>query len=155
MNLLYLLMALAGGAGLSIQAALNSRLSAGLGGQPLVASFFSFAIGALCLGAVALVQADWHNVAANIGQQPWWRWLGGAIGAAFVFTTVYLAPKIGITSAMFLFIIGQLTAGMFIDGFGLLQMAQRPVYWWKLAGLGVMLVGLVCFMFGDKVFLHE
>ncbi|WKX25775.1 DMT family transporter [Tatumella ptyseos] len=155
MNLLYLLMALGGGAGLSIQAAVNSRLSAGIGGQPLVASFFSFTIGALCLGAVALVQADWHSVADNVGQQPWWRWLGGAIGAVFVFTTVYLAPKIGITNAMFLFIIGQLTAGMFIDGFGLLQMAQRPVYWWKFAGLGVMLVGLVFFMFGDKLFLHE
>lgn len=155
MNILYLLMALAGGAGLSIQAAVNSRLSAGIGGQPLVASFFSFAIGACCLGTIALVQGDWHNVTTNIGQQPWWRWLGGAIGAAFVFTTVYLAPRIGITNAMFLFIVGQLTAGMCIDSFGLLQMAQRPIYWWKLTGLGVMLVGLVCFMFGDKLFLHE
>lgn len=155
MNILYLLMALAGGAGLSIQAAVNSRLSEGIGGQPLVASFFSFTIGALCLGTAALVFGDWNNVAANVGQQPWWRWLGGAIGAAFVFTTVYLAPKIGITNAMFLFIIGQLTTGMFIDGLGLLQMAQRPVYWWKFAGLGVMMVGLVCFMFGDKLFIHK
>ncbi|WP_439839417.1 DMT family transporter [Aeromonas caviae] len=155
MNILYLLMALAGGAGLSIQAAANSRLSAGIGGQPLIASFFSFTIGALCLGAVALVQADWHSVAANVSQQPWWRWLGGAIGAVFVFTTVYIAPKIGITNAMFLFIIGQLTAGMCIDGFGLLQMTQRPVYWWKFVGLGVMLIGLVFFMFGDKLFMHE
>lgn len=155
MNLLYLLMALAGGAGLSIQAAVNSRLSAGIGGQPLVASFFSFAIGALCLGAVAVWQADWQNIAASADQQPWWRWLGGAIGAAFVFTTVFLVPKIGITNAMFLFIIGQLTAGMLIDGFGLLQMAQRPVYWWKFAGLAVMLVGLVFFMFGDKLFLRD
>jgi transporter family-2 protein len=155
MNLFYVLMALAGGAGLSVQAAVNSRLSAGFGGQPLVASFFSFAIGALCLGAVSAGLADWHAVAANAGQQTWWRWLGGAIGAAYVFTTVFLAPRIGVTNAMFLFIVGQLAAGMFIDGFGLIQMPLRPLPWWKFAGLAVMLAGLVFFMFGDKLFSHE
>src|SRR6266702_5260417 len=121
MNILYMLMALAGGAGLSVQAAVNSRLSTGVGGQPLVASFLSFAIGALCLGAVAVFLADWHTVAANVDQQSWWRWSGGTIGAAYVFTTVFLAPRIGVTNAMFLFIVGQLTAGMLIDGFGLVQ----------------------------------
>ncbi|WP_409419973.1 DMT family transporter [Pseudaeromonas sp. ZJS20] len=155
MNLLYLLMALAGGAGLSIQAAVNSRLSAGLGGQPLVASFFSFAIGTLCLGLAALMQGDWHSVATQVGTQPWWRWLGGIIGATFVFTTVFLAPRIGITNAMFLFIIGQLSAGLCIDSFGLLQMAQRPLYWWKFLGLGLMLLGLVSFMFGDRLFIRH
>lgn len=51
---LYLLMALAAGAGLSVQAAVNSRLSAGVGGQPLVAALISFAIGTVCLLVVAL-----------------------------------------------------------------------------------------------------
>lgn len=155
MNILYMLMALAGGAGLSVQAAVNSRLSAGFGGQPLVASFFSFAIGALCLGVVAFAQGDWHQVATGFGQQSWWRWTGGMIGAAFVFTTIFLAPKIGITNAMFLFIIGQLSSGMLIDSFGLIQMVQRPVYWWKYAGLCVMLIGLLFFMFGDRFFMKN
>lgn len=150
MNILYLLMALAGGAGLSVQAAVNSRLSAGFGGQPLIASFISFTIGAFCLGIVSLVQGDWQQVAAGFAQQSWWRWTGGIIGAVFVFTTIFLAPKIGITNAMFLFIVGQLTAGMLIDSFGLIQMVQRPVYWWKYTGLGVMLMGLLLFMFGEK-----
>ena len=41
---------------------------------------------------------------------------------------------------------------MFIDGFGLIQMPVRPLHWWKFVGLGVMLLGLTCFMFGDRVF---
>lgn len=61
-NIMYTLMALAGGVGLSFQAAINSRLSAGLGTQPLVASFISFGIGALCLGLVGLAMADWQSV---------------------------------------------------------------------------------------------
>ena len=152
MNALYGLMALAAGVGMAAQAAINSRLSAGVGGQPLLASLFSFAIGTLCLGAVALFQADWQGAFAHVGEQPWWRWLGGALGAAFVFTSVFLVPRIGITNAMFLFIIGQLVAGMAIDAFGLLQMTPRPVHWWKFAGLGTMGAGLVIFMFGDRLF---
>ena len=58
MNLVYPLMALGAGIGTAVQAAVNSRLSAGLGGQPLAASFFSFAIGMLCLGAVAAFSVD-------------------------------------------------------------------------------------------------
>lgn len=154
MNMVYLLMALAGGAGLSIQAAVNSRLSFGVGGQPLIAALISFGIGTLCLLAVALIQADWHSMGANIGQQSWWRWIGGVIGAAFVFTSIFLAPKLGVTNTMFLFIIGQLASGMAIDNYGLLQMPIRPVYWWKFAGIGVMLLGLVLFMFGDRWFQH-
>lgn len=81
MNILYPLMALGAGVGTALQAAVNSRLSAGLGGQPLAASFFSFAIGTLCLGVVAAFSADWSGMAGSLGQQPWWRWLGGVIGA--------------------------------------------------------------------------
>jgi transporter family-2 protein len=152
MNVMYLLMALAGGAGLSIQAAINSRLSTGVGGQPLIAALISFAVGVLCLAVLAAVQADWQSATANLGEQPWWRWLGGMIGAAFVFTSVLLAPKLGVANTMFLFIIGQLAAGMAVDHWGLIQMPVRPVYWWKFAGMGVMLIGLVFFVFGDRLF---
>ncbi|WP_339107569.1 DMT family transporter [Thioclava sp. GXIMD4216] len=154
-SILYALMALAGGIGLSCQAAINSRLSAGIGGQPLVASFISFFIGALCLGAAALVLADWNAVTTTLAQQPWWRWLGGVIGAGFVFTSIFLAPKIGVTNVMFLFIIGQLAAGMVIDSFGLIQMPVRPTEWWKFAGLAIMLGGLTLFMFGGRFFPSE
>ncbi|MDO5101690.1 MAG: DMT family transporter [Lautropia sp.] len=150
MNLTYGLIALATGIGMAMQAAINARLSAGLGYQPLVASLISFSVGTIFLAVAAFFLSDWQPVAANIGQQPWWRWLGGLLGAGFVTATVFMAPKIGIVNMMFLIIIGQLCTGMLIDHFGLIQMPVRPVPWWKLAGMGVMLVGLVIFMFGDR-----
>lgn len=152
MNWLYFLMALVSGIGLSVQAAVNSRLSAGVNGQPLMAAFISFTVGAICLGVLALTQVQWSGMSNQLLQQPWWRWVGGLIGAAVVFTSIFLAPRIGITNAMFLFILGQLVAGMLIDSLGLIQMPIRPVYWWKYAGLLIMLAGLVLFMFGDKLF---
>lgn len=152
MNQLYLVMALAGGAGLSIQAAINSRLSAGVGGQPLLAALISFAVGTLCLGVIALWQADWQSLGTQLSNQPWWRWLGGLLGATIVFSSVFLAPRLGIANTMFLFILGQLVAGMIIDSRGLLQMPVRPLYWWKFAGLGIMFGGLALFMFGERWF---
>ena len=149
---LYLMMALAAGAGLSVQTAVNSRLSAGVGGQPLVAALISFAIGTVCLLVVALFQSNWSAVASGIGQQSWWRWTGGAIGAVFVFTSVFLAPKIGIANTMFLFILGQLVGSMLIDHFGLIQMPLRPLQWWKFVGMAVMLAGVALFVFGERWF---
>ncbi|MBF8999587.1 DMT family transporter [Vibrio nitrifigilis] len=152
MNWLYFVMALASGFGLAIQAAVNSRLSTGVNHQPLMAAFISFCIGSLCLGILVSTQVQWSGMANQLTQQPWWRWTGGFFGAAAVFTSIFLAPRIGITNAMFLFIIGQLISGMLIDSFGLIQMPIRPVYWWKYAGLAVMLTGLALFMFGDRFF---
>ena len=152
MNYAYVVMALAGGLGLSIQAAINTRLGLSMGGQSLVAALTSFTVGAVCLLIIALWQADWHSVAGNVGKQPWWNWTGGLIGAAFVFTSIFLSPRLGVSNTMFLFIIGQLTAGMLIDGFGLLQMPLRPLHWWKFAGMAIMLGGVAVFMFGDRWF---
>lgn len=152
----YFILAFLAGLGISLQAAINTRLGIGLGneigGQPIMAALISFAVGTLCLLVVALFIGDWQALSNNIGQQSWWRWLGGALGALFVFLSVFLAPKIGITQTMFLFILGQLTMGMLIDSFGLIQMPVRPVYWWKFAGLGLMVTGLILFMFGEKWF---
>lgn len=91
-------------------------------------------------------------MASGIGQQSWWRWTGGAIGAVFVFTSVFLAPKIGIANTMFLFILGQLVGSMLIDHFGLIQMPLRPLQWWKFVGMAVMLAGVALFVFGERWF---
>ncbi len=151
MNMLYLLLALIAGAGGAFQAAINSRLASGLGEQPIIAALISFGSGTLILALIALCYADWSNVGAQLGQQPWWRWLGGAIGAVFVFTTILLAPRLGVSNTIFVIILGQLIASMCIDAFGLAQMPVRPVHWWKFVGLGLMLLGLAVFMFGDRL----
>lgn len=148
----YFLMAFGIGMGIAVQAAINSSLAIGLGSRPLAAAFFSFAIGMLCLGLVMMWQGDWQGVLDNITDQPWWRWVGGAIGAVFVFITAFLAPKIGLVNMAFLIILGQLIAGMVIDHFGLIEMPVRSLGLHKYIGLGVMLIGLTFFMFGDKVF---
>lgn len=150
MNIIYPVIAFIAGAGMSVQTAVNSRLSDGIGGQPVIASLMSFVVGLICLLVLSFFCSDWQVATANMGSQSTWRWLGGAIGAVIVFTSVILAQKLGVANTMFIFVTGQLVMGMLIDSYGLIEMPRYPLYWWKVAGMSIMLVGLVLFVFGDR-----
>ncbi len=153
MNVGYLVLGLIAGMGLPIQAAINTRLGAMLGNQPLISALVSFAVGTLTLIGVSAVFADWHTVQQGMTQadsQDWWKWIGGALGAFFVFVSIFLSPKIGITHMAFLFILGQLLMGMLIDSLGLFGMPVRALHWTKFFGIAVMLVGVSVFMFGQS-----
>lgn len=99
--LVFILMALAAGAALASQAAINSQLAKGLLGQPLVAATVSFAVGTVVLLVLCFWKADSADTWQQMQQQPVWKYLGGVLGAGFVFTSVFLAPKLGITNMLF------------------------------------------------------
>lgn len=147
----YLLIAFAAGSALAIQAAVNTQLAKTLHSQPLMATLVSFAIGTLVLLAITLFKSDWMHFARNLAQPPLWKFAGGMLGALFVFTTILLAPKLGITNMLFFIIIGQLLTASVIDNFGLINMPVRPISGSKIAGLTVMAAGLAVFSFGDKI----
>lgn len=151
MFVVYLLLALAAGMALATQSAINTQLAKAMSGEPFIATFISFAVGTLALLVIAWVKTDLFGNLANLGQQPLWKLSGGLLGALFVFTTVLLAPKLGIANMLFVIVIGQLAAAAVIDHFGLIGMAVRGVSLTKLIGLAVMGVGLAVFSFGDKV----
>ncbi|MDO5059393.1 MAG: DMT family transporter [Neisseria sp.] len=150
--ILFILMALAAGAAVATQAAINNRLAHGLLMQPLVAATVSFAVGTVVLIGLCLWKADLSGAWQQLPQQPWWRYLGGVLGVGFVFTTIYLAPKLGITQMLFFVIIGQLCTAALIDHFGLIGMSVRPVQIWQIIGLAVIACGLALFFFGKRFF---
>lgn len=152
MNVFYLFLAFAAGSSMAIQAAVNSRLSVGIGTQPLLTALISFSVGGVLLAVIALIKSDWQTLAQQASGLPWWYWTGGLLGCVFVSAGILLAPRIGITQLAFLMIMGQLSTALVIDGLGLLQMPVRPIMWWKYLGLSVMLGGLVLFTFGEKLF---
>ena len=88
---------------------------------------------------------------AALPSQPAWKFLGGFLGAAFVFGTVFLAPRIGLLSLIVLVIAGQLLSSMAIDHFGLINMATRKVSGVRIAGALVVVVGVTITVFGERV----
>ena len=151
MFFVYLIVALAAGIALATQSAINTQLAKAMSGEAVIATFISFAVGTIVLFFIAWVKTDlWGNLSA-IPSQPWWKLIGGVLGAVVVFTTVLLAPKLGITAMLFFIIVGQLITATTIDHFGLIGMPIREVNITKFIGLIIVAFGLVFYFFGDKL----
>jgi transporter family-2 protein len=151
MNLALYLMAFSVGIAISVQAAINSQLASGIGGNALVAALVSFACGTAVLAVAAAARGGLNEALEVLPTQPLWKFAGGVLGAAFVFGTVYLAPRIGLVNLLVLVIAGQLLASMAIDNFGLVHMAVRKVSGIRVAGALVMVAGVALTLFGDRI----
>ncbi|NLM38151.1 MAG: DMT family transporter [Firmicutes bacterium] len=138
---LYLLLAFLGGVAVMFQVGVNSQLRNWVG-HSVFAAFISFSIGALVLFFYILIQRvpwpDWSKT----WQAPWWVWLGGALGAFYVWTTIVVAPKIGTAALMSLVVTGQMLISLTLDHFGLLGLARHPVNVWRLLGVLLLLLGV-------------
>ena len=151
MFFVYLIIALAAGVALATQSAINTQLAKAMSGEAVIATFISFAVGTIVLFFIAWVKTDlWGNL-STVPSQPWWKLIGGILGAVVVFTTVLLAPKLGITAMLFFIIVGQLITAATIDHFGLIGMPIREVNITKLIGLIIVAFGLMFYFFGDKL----
>ena len=151
MFFVYLIIALVAGVALATQSAINTQLAKAMSGEAVIATFISFAVGTIVLFFIAWVKTDlWGNL-STVPSQPWWKLIGGVLGAIVVFTTVLLAPKLGITAMLFFIIVGQLITAATIDHFGLIGMPIREVNITKFIGLIIVAFGLVFYFFGDKL----
>ena len=151
MFFVYLIIALAAGVALATQSAINTQLAKAMSDEAVIATFISFAVGTIVLFFIAWIKTDlWGNL-STVPSQPWWKLIGGILGAVVVFTTVLLAPKLGITAMLFFIIVGQLITAATIDHFGLIGMPIREVNITKFIGLIIVAFGLVFYFFGDKL----
>ena len=154
MNLILLVAAFCIGIAMSAQAAVNSQLAHAIGANSVMAALISFSCGTVVLLAMALAKGGVGGVGATLvalPSQPAWKFLGGFLGAAFVFGTVFLAPRIGLLTLVVLVIAGQLLSSIAIDHFGLINMATRKVSAVRLAGALIVVVGVTVTVFGDRI----
>src|SRR5919197_5505634 len=119
MTIAFLLLAVAAGGALPFQAGINARLAAFVGG-PIRASMISFAVGTIVLFLLALVATRGVVATGRLGQVPWWAWVGGAVGAGYVASTVAAAPRLGALNLFAAVIAGQLVCSVLLDHFGVL-----------------------------------
>jgi bacterial/archaeal transporter family-2 protein len=150
-NLLLLLVAFIAGSAISTQAAVNSQLAGGLHGNTVAAALVSFVIGTVALAAIAVSKGGLATTIASLPSQPLWRFSGGFLGAAAIFSTVLLAPRIGLANLLALVITGQLLTSLAIDHLGLIGMATRHVSGIRAAGAAMLLAGVSLTLFGDSL----
>ena len=111
------LVAVAVGALLPLQALINARLGALTHGA-LYASFVSFLVGTCLLGTIMLLVRTPLLPAQPVAALPGWIWLGGAIGASLVLVATLLVPKIGAGALICLIVLGQVLGSLLLDHFG-------------------------------------
>jgi len=124
---------------LPLQALLNARVGALTHGA-LFASFLSFAVGTLALALVLIVTRTPLPSLRTFGALPPWLWLGGLIGALFVFCGTLLVPRLGAAGMICLVVAGQLVGSLLLDHFGVLSQ-PRPVDAMRLAGAALVAIG--------------
>jgi transporter family-2 protein len=147
--LLPLAIALLAGAAVPFQAGSNATLGRLLG-HPLWASLVSLGVSILMvIPALLVLRAPLPQLAA-LAQAPWWAWLGGVAGVAYITAALVLTPRLGAAGFIVCVIAGQVLSSLLIDQWGLMGLAQRPVNSLRLAGVGLIVVGMLVVQWGTS-----
>jgi transporter family-2 protein len=73
---------------------------------------------------------------------PWYALCAGVFGLIVIAAISFMIPRIGVAASITAIVAGQLLVGMFLDHFGLLGAAVRPMDLTRLLGMGVVLFGV-------------
>jgi transporter family-2 protein len=136
------LLAFIAGALIPVQAAANAALSKSLQGNVPFAALTLFVVSGAASAVVVLLGASPMPSAAALRAAPWWSYLGGFIVAFYVFTITFLAPRLGVGTAIALIVTGQVVAALTIDHFGLLRSLTFPLTLTRVVGAVLMAVGV-------------
>ena len=141
-TLLYILLALAAGICIPTQAGINAQLSH-LTRSPSLAAGISFAVGTVCLAVYVFVFRIPLPSTAALSGAPWWIWSGGALGAFFVASTIFLVPKLGATTMLALILAGQMITSLLLDHFGAFAFPVHPISLPRVLGVLMVAAGVV------------
>lgn len=131
----------AAGAATALQAPLNARLATAVA-SPVNAALVSFAVGTVALLALALILHARPDMAAARAL-PWYAWVGGLCGAVFVIAATWGVPRLGVATTITLMVAGQLLLGLLLDHFGAFGAPQQPINLGKLAGVALVIAGVL------------
>lgn len=146
----WIALALAAGAVLPVQGAVNALLRQDIG-DALAVGTISFIVATLAMAAamiiaVPLLRAPWPSL-GGLRTMPWWGWLGGFAGAAYVSTMFTAMPAIGAAATVGLTVAGQQITSVLVDRFGWFRLPHRPISAARLAGIAVLLTGVAIIKF--------
>lgn len=127
------------GAGLTVQIGMNATVGR-IVGSPLWAAVANFTVGLIGLVLCAIAVGARYSP-GSIGHVPAWAWFGGLLGATYVAAATVLGPRLGGVALLALVLVGQLTASLLVDQFGVLGYPKIVITPSRLAGVALLLAG--------------
>lgn len=133
------LYALIAGAAMSLQGVMNTRLGdkAGVLETNAYVQLVGFVLALLI--AIFFGKGDIRQ----IGQAPWYSWLGGVLAPVITVTVMLSIAGLSPTVAISTILLSQLTIAALIDAFGWLGSNKLPFTWQKLLGVALMVGGVL------------
>ena len=126
------------------QTAVNGHLGRVLGSS-LQAGQISLVVGLALLAVMSIVMPGPRRaLATGIAPGPWWMWLGGMLGAFFVFGGAALSPILGTGTTVIAALVGNIICGQVLESLGVGTGGRRSVPTpYRLTGLAIVLAGVV------------
>ncbi|WP_300120439.1 DMT family transporter [uncultured Enterococcus sp.] len=93
------------------------------------------------------IKVRFYAVKSGINHGEWWILLGGICGSLYVFISAWLVPIIGTGQVSVIALFGQLLFSAIIDQIGMFHSAKYNLNITKVAGLIIMLVGVIVIRF--------
>lgn len=130
-----------GGACISTQAPINARLGSHVG-DPVAAAAISFIVGAIVLSLIVVMRGAVPST-GQMAAAPWWAWVGGALGAVYVWAAVWSVGTLGVLTMVAALIFGQLAAALLLDAIGAFGLQVREISWTRIAAIALVAAGLL------------
>ena len=131
------------GMGSATQTAVNGQLGVALG-SPLQAGQISLVVGLIVLAVLVFVlPQDRRAIASGVAPGPWWMWLGGALGALFVFGGATLSPILGTGTTVIGSLTGTIVCGQVLESLAIGTKGRRSLPTpFRLTGLALVIAGV-------------
>ncbi|MFG0635909.1 DMT family transporter [Acinetobacter soli] len=139
MQLVFVLLTILGGMGLSVEAGLLGPLGAQVG--ELWATLSIFGVGAALTFLLMLFFSPRNT--PSFFSIPSWQLLGGVLGPIYVIILTITTPVIGIAMTMIGILAGQIFKSLMIDHFGLLGVSHRKIDSKRLIALVFIVIALI------------
>ncbi len=140
-TLLALLGAGSGGVLITIGAAANARLRQTLHSS-IAAAAINFIAGFITLALLMILQVLPIPPLDRLLTVPWWAFLGGLLGAAFVTLNTLVVPKLGLTTTTLSIVCSQMIVSVVIDQLGWFSMASRPITASRIIAIGLLMLAI-------------
>jgi transporter family-2 protein len=130
------------GALIPVQAATNAAMSRVIG-SVAITSLALFAIGFVVVAAWTIVIREPLPSLETLRRVPAYGWCGGFIVASYVISITFLAPRLGVGSAIRLVVTGQIVAAVIIDHLGAFGAVAQRLTMGRAIGAVLMIIGVI------------
>lgn len=138
--ILIILLAVASGMALSMQAAVNGQLGERVG--VVQSALLTFSVGAVVTALLIFFFAQ--PAPATLLSVPKWQLAGALFGIVYMLVMVAAIPRVGVAIATVATILGQMVMSLLIDTMGWLGNAPIVFNFWRLGAMIAVACALVC-----------